>query len=57
MKPARRPMRRISSEAGTVVRAVPMTKDETGRVAQPGDGAMSRPTSPEVTNIMVVAEP
>ena len=48
MKPALLPMRRMSSAAGIVATMVPMTKVDTGRVAQALDGASWVPTSPAV---------
>src|SRR5690606_1612371 len=46
MKPARRPMRRISSAAGAVVSATAMTAIEIGIVAHDGRGASSAATMP-----------
>ena len=45
MKPDRRPIRFISSEAGIVERAVPPTTDDTGRVASALLAARAWPTS------------
>ncbi len=45
MKPARRPIRRISSEAGMVADRVPRTMVETGSVASAGP-ASAAPTRP-----------
>lgn len=47
-------MRCINIEAGTVVNMAPNTKVVIGKVAQPGEGAMFKPTSPAVANTVMM---
>ena len=56
-KPTRRPTRRISSEMGNVVSAVPTMVIDMGSVAQEGLGASCAPTRPEVTTTAVRVAP
>ena len=55
MKPGLRPKRRMRRATGTVEHMVPMTKVESGNVAQARDGASVVPTSPAVTNRPIAA--
>ena len=56
-KPGRRPTRRMNSEAGTVDSAVPITKVDTGSVAQLTDGAICVPTRPAVMMMLTADMP
>ena len=56
-KPSLLPVRRIMSEIGKVVSAVPTIIIETGSVAQEGLGASWAPTRPAVTTTAVIAAP
>ena len=56
-KPARRPMRRIISEIGKVVSAVPTIDSAMGSVAHEGLGASVEPTRPAVTTSAVDVAP